>query len=204
VRKNPVSRSLLITRFFFSLAFSIFQTIFALYALAKFNLSARDTGFVLTYVGVLSVFVQGFLVGRLTTRFREDHLITFAVVLMAVSLLGWALAPSVFWLLVVLTPTSLSGGILNTLLSSTLTKAVQPQEIGGILGLATSIESSTRIIAPILGGALLERVGTWSPGTFGAIVMIGVTIYVYKKILDHPIVIKLKQEPIPVVVTLNE
>ena len=123
---------------------------------------------------------------------------------MAVSLLGWALAPSVFWLLVVLTPTSLSGGILNTLLSSTLTKAVQPQEIGGILGLATSIESSTRIIAPILGGALLERVGTWSPGTFGAIVMIGVTIYVYKKILDHPIVIKLKQEPIPVVVTLNE
>lgn len=202
--KRPFTGSLLITRFFFSLAFSIFQTIFALYALAKFNLSARDTGFVLTYVGVLSVIVQGFLVGRLTTRFREDHLITFAVALMAVSLLGWALAPSVFWLLVVLTPTSLSGGILNTLLSSTLTKAVQPQEIGGILGLATSIESSTRIIAPILGGALLERVGTWSPGAFGAIVMIGVTIYVYKKILDHPIVIHLKQEPVPVVVTLNE
>ena len=202
--KRPFTGSLLITRFFFSLAFSIFQTIFALYALAKFNLSARDTGFVLTYVGVLSVIVQGFLVGRLATRFREDHLITFAVALMAVSLLGWALAPSVFWLLVVLTPTSLSGGILNTLLSSTLTKAVQPQEIGGILGLSTSIESSTRIIAPILGGALLERVGTWSPGAFGAIVMIGVTIYVYKKVLDHPIVIKLKQEPIPVVVTLNE
>jgi MFS transporter, DHA1 family, tetracycline resistance protein len=202
--KRPFTGSLLITRFFFSLAFSIFQTIFALYALAKFNLSARDTGFVLTYVGVLSVIVQGFLVGRLTTRFREDHLITFAVALMAVSLLGWALAPSVLWLLVVLTPTSLSGGILNTLLSSTLTKAVAQQEIGGILGLATSIESSTRIIAPILGGALLERVGTWSPGAFGAIVMIGVTIYVYKKILDHPIVINLKQEPVPVVVTLNE
>lgn len=202
--KRPFTGSLLITRFFFSLAFAIFQTIFSLYALAKFNLSARDTGFVLTYVGVLSVFVQGFLVGRLTNRFREDHLITFAVALMAVSLLGWALAPSVLWLLVVLTPTSLSGGILNTLLSSTLTKAVKPQEIGGILGLATSIESSTRIIAPILGGALLERVGTWSPGAFGAIVMIGVTIYVFRKILDHPIVIKLKQEPVSVAVTLNE
>jgi DHA1 family tetracycline resistance protein-like MFS transporter len=202
--KRPFTGSLLITRFFFSLAFSIFQTIFALYALAKFNLTARDTGFVLTYVGVLSVFVQGFLVGRLTARFREDHLITFAVALMAVSLLGWALTPSVFWLLVVLTPTAISGGILNTLLSSTLTKAVEPQEIGGILGLSASVESSTRIIAPILGGALLEKVGTWSPGAFGAVVMIGVTIYVYKKILDHPIVIKLKQEPVPVVVTVNE
>lgn len=199
--KRPFTGSLLITRFFFSLAFSVFQTIFSLYALAKFNLSARDTGFVLTYVGLLSVFVQGFLLGRLTNRFREDHLITFAVALMAVSLLGWALVPSVFWLLVVLTPTAISGGILNTLLSSTLTKAVAPQEIGGILGLSASVESSTRIIAPILGGALLERVGTWSPGAFGAIVMVGVTVYVIAKIYNNPLVITSKQEPAPVAVS---
>jgi DHA1 family tetracycline resistance protein-like MFS transporter len=202
--KRPFTGSLLITRFFFGLAFSIFQTIFSLYALAKFNLTARDTGLVLTYVGVLSVIVQGFLVGRLTKKFRDDVLITFAVALMTVSLLGWALAPSVFWLLVVLTPTSLSGGILNTLLSSTLTKAVAQDEIGGILGLATSVESSTRIIAPILGGALLENIGTWSPGAFGAIVMAGVTVYVFTKIYNHPIVINLREQklaPVPVAIS---
>lgn len=202
--KRPFTGSLLITRFFFGLAFSIFQTIFSLYALAKFNLTARDTGLVLTYVGILSVIVQGFLVGRLTKKFRDDVLIMFAVALMTVSLIGWALAPSVFWLLVVLTPTSLSGGILNTLLSSTLTKAVAPHEIGGILGLATSIESSTRIIAPILGGALLDKVGTWSPGTFGAIVMAGVTVYVFTKIYNHPIVIDLREQklaPVPVAIS---
>ncbi len=99
-----------------------------------------------------------------------------------------------FGCLVVLTPTSLSGGILNTLLSSTLTKAVEPQEIGGILGLSASVESSTRIIAPILGGALLEKFGTWSPGAFGAFVMVGVTIYVVTKILNHPIVISLQEQ----------
>ena len=43
--KRPFTGSLLITRFFFGLAFAIFQSIFALYALAKFNLSACDTGF---------------------------------------------------------------------------------------------------------------------------------------------------------------
>ena len=202
--KRPFTGSLLITRFFFSLAFSIFQTIFSLYALAKFDLTARDTGFVLTYVGVLSVIVQGFLVGRLTTRFREDHLIFFAVALMSISLFGWALAPSVFWLLVVLTPTSLSGGILNTLLSSTLTKAVSSQEVGGILGLATSIESSTRILAPILGGALLEKVGAWSPGVFGGIIMIGVSFFVYTWILNHPIVLNLQEQkltPVPIAIS---
>jgi DHA1 family tetracycline resistance protein-like MFS transporter len=185
--KRPFSGSLLITRFFFGLAFAIFQTIFALYALQKFQLTARDTGFVLTYVGVLSVFVQGFLIGRITKLVREDILITAAVVVMAVSLLGWALVPSVVWLLIILTPTAIAGGLLNTLLSSTLTKAVQPQEIGGILGFSAAIESSTRIIAPVLGGYLLGSLGAWAPGAFGAFVLAFLSVYVWFTIYDHPI-----------------
>ena len=198
--KRPFTGSILITRFFFGLAFAIFQTIFSLYALAKFNLTARDTGFVLTYVGVLSVIVQGFLVGRLTAQFREDILITASVMLMGVSLLGWALAPSLIWLYIIMTPTALAGGLLNTLLSSTLTKAVAPQEIGGILGLSAAVESSTRIIAPLLGGVLLQQIGTWAPGAFGAVVMVGVSIYVFITIYNHPIVATLKQgktAPVP-------
>ncbi len=193
--RRPFSGALLTTRFFFGLAFAIFQTIFALYALNKFNLQARDTGLILAYVGLLSVFVQGFLIGRLTQRFQEDKLILFGGVLMAVSLVGWALAPNVFWLLVVLAPTAVSGGLLNTLLSSTLTKAVQPQEIGGILGFSASIESSTRILAPILGGYLLQSFGTWSPGAFGAVVMAGLSVYIFLTIFNHPIAGTLNQGP---------
>jgi len=143
---------------------------------------------VLTYVGVLSVITQGFLIGRLTNKFRDDILITACVALMGLSLVGWALAPSVIALLFVLTPTALSGGVLNTLLSSTLTRAVEPQEIGGILGLSASVESSTRIFAPIIGGALLQGLGTWAPGAFGAAVMVGVFAYVWFTIYNHPII----------------
>jgi DHA1 family tetracycline resistance protein-like MFS transporter len=196
--RRPFSGSLLITRFFFGLAFAIFQTIFSLYALAKFNLTAAHTGYVLTYVGVLSVFVQGFLVGRLTNRFREDLLITVSVVLMGVSLASWALVPSVLLLLVILAPIAISGGLLNTLLSSTLTKAVEPQEIGGILGLSASIESSTRIIAPILGGALLQQIGTWAPGAFSAVVMAGLSIFVFMKIYNHPLMATNEKNVIPI------
>jgi len=199
--KRPFSGALLITRFFFGLAFAIFQTIFSLYAISKFSLSAAQTGYILTYVGVLAVFVQGFLVGRLTHRFREDMLIFTSVALMAISLAGWALAPSVAWLLIVLTPTAISGGLLNTLLSSTLTKAVTPNETGGILGFSAAIESATRIIAPILGGALLGQIGTWAPGAFGAIVMIVVTFYAWVSIFNNPVMIAIsdgKAEPVPV------
>jgi MFS transporter, DHA1 family, tetracycline resistance protein len=184
--QRPFTGSILITRFFYGLAFAVFQTIFSLYTLAKFNLSASGTGLILTYVGVLAVITQGFLVGRLTNKFRDDLLITSCVALMAVSLVGWALAPSVIALLVILTPIALSGGILNTLLSSTLTKAVESEEVGGILGLSASVESSTRIFAPIIGGALLQGIGTWAPGAFGALVMAGLFAYVWVKIYNHP------------------
>jgi DHA1 family tetracycline resistance protein-like MFS transporter len=100
-----------------------------------------------------------------------------------------------------MTPTALSGGLLNTLLSSTLTKAVAPHEIGGILGLSASVESSTRIIAPIIGGMLLQQIGTWAPGIFGTIIMVGVSIFVFITIYNHPIVATLNQSktvPIPV------
>jgi DHA1 family tetracycline resistance protein-like MFS transporter len=185
--KRPFTRPLLITRFFFGLAFAIFQTIFALYALRRFNLNAQQTGFILTYVGVLAAIVQGGLVGRLNQRYRDDVLITVSVAIMALSLLGWALAPSVTVLLIILAPTSFAGGILNTVLSSALTKTVEAQEIGGILGLSASIESATRVIAPTLGGILLDRLGTWSPGTFSAILLAGLFFYVWNKIFNRPI-----------------
>lgn len=184
--QRPFSGSLLITRFFFGLAFAIFQTIFSLYALRRFDLGAQQTGFVLTYVGLLSVIVQGGLVGRLSQRFPDDVLIFASVALMAVSLLGWAFAPSVPVLLVILAPVALAGGVLNTILSSALTKAVQPHEIGGILGLSSSIESLTRVIAPTLGGLLLDQLGPWSPGVFSAIVLTGLFFYVWVTIFGHP------------------
>ncbi len=186
--RRPFSGSLLITRFFFGLTFAIFQTIFSLYALTRFGLAASQTGYILAYVGVLSVITQGFLVGRIAQRVREDILIVGSVAMMAVSLVGWALATSIMGLLLVLIPTSLSGGLLNTLLSSTLTKAVDPEEIGGILGFSASIESSTRILAPIIGSALLQQLGTAAPGAFGGLVLAGLLIYVLKTIYNHEIV----------------
>ncbi len=184
--QRPFSGSLLITRFVFGIAFSIFQTIFSLYALRRFSLDAQQTGYILTYVGVLSVIVQGGLVGKLSERFRDDMLITASVGIMAFSLLGWAFAPSVAMLLVILAPTAFAGGVLNTVISSALTKAVQPQEVGGILGLSASIESLTRVIAPTLGGFLLDDFGSWSPGVFGAVLLVFLFVYVLKAIFNHP------------------
>lgn len=189
--RRPFTGSLLISRFVFGVAFAMLQTIFSLYALTKFGLSATQTGFILAYVGVLAVITQGFLVGQLTRSVREDVLILGCAALHGVSLVAWGWAPTVPLMLISMAPVAFSGGMLNTLLTSTLTKAVDKTETGGILGFSTAIESSTRIIAPIAGGALIAQLGPWAPGLVGGLMMAGLVIYIWRTIYNHEIVVSI-------------
>lgn len=180
--RKPVVGPLLHTRFFFAIAFSTFQTIFALWGLQRLNLTAQTTGYLLTYVGFLSAFVQGFLIGRLTRRFSEPFLIFAATILMTVGLVGWALTTSLPGLLVDLIPIAFGGGVLNTVINSAISKSVAPIEVGGTLGLAASLESLTRVFSPTLGGLLLDTLGTWAPGLFSALIVLWLATYVYRYI----------------------
>jgi DHA1 family tetracycline resistance protein-like MFS transporter len=137
-------------------------------------------------VGLLSVLVQGVAIGRLTKRFAENRLILGAVGLLAVSLLAWAFAPNVPLLLVVLAPVALAAGVLNTVINSAITKSVHPEEIGGALGLAASVESLSRVIGPLAGGILLDFLGTWSPGVVGAGIMAWLLTFVWRRLVVNP------------------
>lgn len=183
---RPRVGPILNVRFFYGLAFAIFQTIFPLYALYRFNLDARSTGFVLAYVGILVVFVQGFLVGWMAARFNEYRLIFWATVVMGLTLFAWAIASSVIMLLVVLAPLAFAAGILNTLLNSTLSKSVYPEEVGGTLGLSASLESLTRVISPTIGGYLLGSIGAWAPGLAGGLIMVWTISYAWRRLISKP------------------
>ena len=183
---RPRVGPLLHIRFFYGLAFATFQTIFPLFAQYRLGLDARQTGFVLTYVGVLAALVQGVGVGLLAKRFSDNNLIFSSILLMTGALLAWAFVPSVWWLLVVMIPLAFAGGVLNTVLNSALTKVVYPEEVGGTLGLASSLESGTRVLAPSAGGVLLGQVGSWAPGVFGAVLMVWVSTFAWRRLIRRP------------------
>jgi DHA1 family tetracycline resistance protein-like MFS transporter len=184
--QRPRVGPLFTIRFFSGLAFSMLTTIFALYALNRFGLQASQTAFILAYVGVLSVFIQGFGIGRLTARYEEKSLVLTSTIVLAISLFLWAITPSVVILLIILIPIAFGGGVLNTVINSLLSKSVTNEEVGGTLGISAAIESSTRVIAPTLGGVLLDSLGPWAPGVFGGIVMGGLIPYVWRRLIDRP------------------
>lgn len=184
--KRPCMGPLLHINLLYSLAFTLFQANFALYAKTRLALDVQATSLVLTYVGILSVLVQGFAIGKLTARFRERQLIFAGTIILAVALLGWAFAPNVWLLLVVLAPTALAAGVLNTVLTSQLTKVVRREETGGTLGLSASLQTLAQIVSPGLGGLLLENVGTWSIGVLGAVLMAWTVSFTWRKVLSQP------------------
>jgi DHA1 family tetracycline resistance protein-like MFS transporter len=152
---HPLVGSLLAMTFTFSIAFAMFQTSFALFAKARLGFDTQSTGFVLAYVGVLSVIVQVVIVGRLVKKFGEKQLIAITVSMLALGLLLMSLVQSVAGLLLVIPLLSLGGGASTPVLTSLITKSVDRSEVGGILGVSTSVDSLSRIIAPILGNAIL-------------------------------------------------
>lgn len=182
----PCVGPLLQTQLFFSLAFTTFETVFSLFALARLGLDAQATSYVLTYVGVLVVLVQGVGIRLLVRRLNDKQLVFGGSVLLALSLLGWALAPSLGVLLVVLAPLALASGVLRVTINSALTKSVWPEEVGGTLGLSASLSGLARVVSPTVGGLLLGRVGTWAPGTLGAVLMVWLVYYTWKRVLFVP------------------
>jgi DHA1 family tetracycline resistance protein-like MFS transporter len=179
---RPKVGPLLYVRFFYGLAFATFQSIFALYAQA-IGLSLQTTGFVLAYVGVLSVIVQGGLISLLTRRFRENVLMISGLWIMTGALLAWAFIHQLWLLLIVLLPLAFAGGVLNTVIQSIITKSVAREEVGGILGITTSLEAVTRVIAPSAGGFLLQNLGIWAPGVFSAVLMALSVVFSYGRIV---------------------
>jgi DHA1 family tetracycline resistance protein-like MFS transporter len=182
--RKPIVGPLLHTRVFYGFAFALFQSVFALYGQYRFGLNAQNIGYLLTYVGVLSVITQGVLVGKISDRFPDHKIILFSTAIIGASFFAWAFAPNIIFLLVTLLPIAMAAGILNTIINTALTKAVPPVEFGGILGLSASLESATRVIAPSLGGFLLESLGTSAPGVLGGVILIWLSTYIFRFIFN--------------------
>lgn len=170
---------------FYGFSFTLFQSNFSLYAKEVLKLSVQNTGLVLTYVGLLSVIVQGFAIGKLTKKFKERTLITASIVALAITLFIWGFTRQIWVLLIILAPIALGAGILNTLLSSQLTKAVYKEDVGGTLGLSSSIQTVAQITTPGMGGLILSTLGPWALGVTSSIFMLFAFLTAIGKVSRH-------------------
>ena len=168
---HPTVGILLSMVFTFGLAFAMFQTSFALFASARFGFNVQQTALVLTYVGILSVIMQLVVVKRVVKRLGENRSIVVTMSALALGLVLMAAVQNPLMLIVVMPILSFGGGVTTPVLTSLISKSVDRAEIGGMLGISTSVDSMSRVIAPILGNALLNFGSAW-PSMVGAAILL--------------------------------
>lgn len=187
--QRPRVGPLLWVRFGFAIAFNSFQTIFPLYVLKKFGLDAQQTGYILAYIGIVLVIMQGGLIGPLSARFKESDLLFAFLVFTWAGLTGWAVAPTVPFLLAAMLPLAIGAGSFNALINSAISKSVGRKEVGGMLGFGAGLESFTRVIMPAIASYLLGAFGTSVPGWMASLVMFFVVSFAYLKLISKPSVV---------------
>ena len=161
--RRPASRAPLLKFFLFNFAFSCIIAGFALYAERRFvwhghPFGAREIGYLYAYLGLIGIFIQGYLLGKVVERFGEKKAAFGGLLLQGLGYIGYGLAGGVRALLGAATFASFGAGFSRASLMAQISKSADPHEQGTILGVGQSLAAIASIFAPILSGALIEHV----------------------------------------------
>lgn len=129
-------------------------------------------GFLFMYCGLISVFVQGGVIGRLVKKFGEPRVILGSLVIVAASLALIPYVTTLGMLLVALGLISLGMGINRAPTMGLISVYADPAEQGATMGVAQSAGTLARIVGPILA-TTLYAVWPHSPYLFSAAVAAG-------------------------------
>jgi MFS transporter, DHA1 family, tetracycline resistance protein len=154
------------------LAFAGMESTFALWAMAQLGWGPAQTGYLFTFVGLLSAVMQGGLIGRLTLRFGEEKLLLTGLVSIASGLLILPLANDLPLLLLATAGLALGMGAMQPSLNSLISRRAGVEEQGEIMGVAQSVASLSRVLGPLLAGALFAGLGRDFPFFCGTVLVI--------------------------------
>lgn len=143
------------TYFFLVTGFTVMTTLFALFTARHFGYDAHATGYLFGFIGIVTVIVQGGLIGRLVKMFGETNLARTGLLLTAASLALLPSCGSLAWLLVACVGLSCGSGFASPPLNGLASQMIDRSWQGRALGVMQSAGSTARLLGPLIGGGLL-------------------------------------------------
>lgn len=178
--KGPLA-FLMVLAFTVSFANANLETTFAYFSKDSFGFGPPQMGLAFTIMGITSVILQGFLIGRIVSRLGEQKVIVYGLGMTAVSFVLITMAKGMLSLTIYLSLSSLAMSLARPGITSLISKkAIAGQ--GETMGTMSSFDSMGRIIGPVFGGQVYLYHHTY-PYWIGAIflaVMMFITIVRFK------------------------
>jgi len=150
------------------LAQFVLYTVWVLYGSFKFGWGPIENGWSLAAVGVMSVLVQGWLLGVLLKHFTAQRLAVYGLVSSTLAFVAWGLATE-GWMMYAVIFGNVLGYTVAASMQSIISGAADARSQGQTLGAVSSLSSLMAVIAPAIGAPLLGMVshlptGDWRIG----------------------------------------
>ncbi len=150
------------------LAFSCLTSVLALYLSAEFGITEKTIGYVFLYIGVFSVLMRSALIGPIVDRIGEPWCIRAGAATLIVGLIGYALAPNLWSMAVVVPLVPVGTALLFPATTALMSRASAKTELGTTMGIAQTFAGVSRVVAPLIATSLFQRIGHGSPFYFAA------------------------------------
>ena len=141
--------------FFMMVGFSILTAFFAIFTEDRFGYNASANGYIFAGIGVISVIVQGALIGRLIKNFAEKRIAVTGVALLACSMFALPLVQTASTLLLVGAGIAVGNALIHPTMNGLVSRAVNKYWQGRVLGVMQACASLGRFFGPLIGGWFL-------------------------------------------------
>lgn len=156
---HPGVRRVNLVAFAFALAFCAMEFSLTFLGAERFGYSARQNGLMLGFLGVCSIFTQGFLVRRLLRQVSELRVLNAGLLTAAAGLVTVGLAPHPAILYLGLAILAIGSGLVNPSTSGLISLYSSASEQGRVLGIFRALGSLARALTPVLAGAVFWLLG---------------------------------------------
>jgi DHA1 family tetracycline resistance protein-like MFS transporter len=144
------------------LAQFMLYTLWVLYAQFKFGWTLHENGMSLAAVGVMSVIVQGFLLGRLLKHFSPQKLAVWGLVSSTLAYAAWG-AATAGWVMYAVIFLNVLGYTVQASIQSIISSAADATRQGQTMGAVSSLNSLMAVIAPVIAAPMLSMVSHLPP-----------------------------------------
>ena len=163
VLRNSVLRNVLFMYFLLTLALAGIEAVLFLYVKDKLSWSHFPASLGFTYIGLMMVFTQGFLVRKLIPIYGEYKTVLWGFIIGGLGFVGVGLSDWLWLIALSVTFLSIGYSLASVGLSGTVSLLTHKDQQGGIFGVHQSLFSIARIIGPALGGWLYRDFSPSAP-----------------------------------------
>ncbi|MFX1448775.1 MAG: MFS transporter, partial [Promethearchaeota archaeon] len=168
--KTAEIRGILVVFFIYNFGFFLFITTFPLFAASQIKVTPQEVSFYMAWIGVLRVLFQSVLINPLVKKVTENKTMGIGVLAMIFAMAILILSTTYLIVYLPFFFLAFGTGVVRPILTSKLTKTVKKEETGSVLGVNNGLTSVGQIIAPILGGIILQFLPTQTLPILSAII----------------------------------